>query len=42
MAEKLKPDLSLMLPDIPDDRDACVGRLTQLLPAEGLGKVHVA
>jgi Cd2+/Zn2+-exporting ATPase len=41
MAEKLKLDLSLILPNIPDERDACVGRLTALLQAEGLGKVHV-
>jgi Cd2+/Zn2+-exporting ATPase len=41
MAEKLKLDLSLVLPDIPDERDACVGRLTKLLQAEGLEKVHL-
>lgn len=41
MAEKLKLDLSLILLDIPDERDACVGRLTELLQAEGLEKVHV-
>ena len=41
MAEKLKLDLSLVLPDIADERDACVGRLTKLLQAEGLEKVHV-
>ncbi len=41
MAEKLKLDLSLILPDIPDERDACVERLTELLQAEGLEKVHL-
>ncbi len=41
MAEKLKLDLSLVLPDVADERDACVGRLTRLLQAEGLEKVHL-
>ncbi len=41
MAEKLKLDLSLVLPDVPDERDACIGRLTNLLQAEGLEKVHL-
>ena len=41
MAEKLELDLSLVLPEIPDERDACVGRLTELLQAEGLEKVHL-
>jgi Cd2+/Zn2+-exporting ATPase len=41
MAEKLTLDLSLVLPEIPDERDACVGRLTELLQAEGLEKVHL-
>jgi len=41
MAEKLKLDLSLVLPDLPDERDACVGRLTELLQAERLEKVHL-
>ncbi|MBI2782529.1 MAG: cation transporter, partial [Gammaproteobacteria bacterium] len=41
MAEKLKLDLSLLLPELPDERDACVGRLTELLQAEGLEKVHL-
>ena len=30
MTEKLKLDLSLVLPDVADERDACVGRLTEL------------
>ena len=41
MAEKFTLDLSLILPDVPDERDACVGRLTELLQAEGLEKAHV-
>lgn len=41
MAEKLELELSLVLPEIPDERDACVARLTNLLQAEGLGKVHL-
>jgi len=41
MAEKLELELSLVLPEIPDERDACVGRLTNLLQAEGLEKVHL-
>ena len=41
MAEKLKLDLSLVLPDVADERDACIGRLTELLQAEGLEKVHL-
>jgi Cd2+/Zn2+-exporting ATPase len=42
MTKKLKLDLSLVLPDVADERDACVGRLTKLLQAEGLEKVHLA
>ena len=41
MAEKLALDLSLVLPEVPDERDACVGRVTQLLQAEGMERVHV-
>ena len=41
MAEKLELELSLVLPDVPDERDACVGRLTKLLQDEGLEKVHL-
>ena len=41
MTEKCTLDLSLVLPDIPDERDACVGRLTELLLAEGMEKVHL-
>lgn len=41
MTDKLTLDLALVLPDIPDDRDACVTRLTGLLEARGLDKVHL-
>ncbi len=41
MAEKLKLDLSLVLPDVADERDACVGRMTELLQAEGLEQIHL-
>jgi Cd2+/Zn2+-exporting ATPase len=41
MAEKLELELSLVLPEIPDERDACVGRLIKLLQAEGMEWVHV-
>ena len=30
MTEKLKLDLSLVLPDVPDERDACVRWLSEL------------
>ncbi|MCK9285494.1 MAG: cadmium-translocating P-type ATPase [Rhodocyclaceae bacterium] len=39
--EKLELDLPLVLPDVPDERDRCVERLTRLLQAEGLEKVHL-
>ena len=41
MNDKLKLDLALALPGIPDERDACVARLTELLEARGLDKVHL-
>ncbi len=41
MTEKCTVDLALLLPGIPDERDACVRRLTELLQAEGLEKVHL-
>ena len=41
MAEKLELELSLVLPEIPNERDACVGRLTNLLQAESLEKAHL-
>ena len=41
MTEKLKLDLPLVLPDVADERDACVGRLTRLLQAEGLELAHL-
>ena len=41
MPEKLALELSLVLPGVPDERDACVQRLTDMLQAQGLEKVHV-
>lgn len=41
MTEKLALQLALVLPGIPDERDACVGRLTDTLRAQGLEQVHV-
>lgn len=41
MNGKLILDLALILPALPDERDACVGRLTRLLEAEGLEKAHL-
>lgn len=40
MTEKHTIELSLLLPSIPDEQDACVNRLTELLLAEGLEKIH--
>ncbi len=34
-------NLDLVLPNIPDERDACVARLIELLEAEGLARAHV-
>ncbi|WP_298433523.1 heavy metal translocating P-type ATPase [Geobacter sp.] len=39
--EKLTLDLTLTLPAIPDERDSCVRRLTELLEAKGLERVHL-
>lgn len=36
MAKKLMLDLSVALPGIPNEHDACVERLTELLQAEGM------
>ena len=41
MTEKLSLQLALVLPDIPDERDSCVTRLTEILQAQGLEKVHI-
>ena len=41
MTEKLAMRLALVLPGIPDARDACVERLADTLQAQGLEKVHV-
>jgi len=41
VTEKLELQLGLVLPGIPDERDSCIQRLTDLLQAQGLEKVHV-
>ena len=42
MAQKLQLDLPVLLPDVPDARDACVRRLTDSLESEaGVERVHV-
>ena len=41
MTEKLSLQLVLVLPGVPDERDSCIERLTQMLQAQGLEKVHV-
>ncbi|MBZ0070129.1 MAG: cadmium-translocating P-type ATPase [Gammaproteobacteria bacterium] len=38
---KILLDLALVLTELPDEQDACVGRLTELLEAEGLEKAHL-
>lgn len=41
MTGKLTIDLALALPGIPDERDACIARLTELLEAKGLDTAHL-
>ena len=42
MADKLRLDISVLLPDVPDAHDACVQRLTSSLQAEeGVEQVHL-
>ncbi len=41
MTRTLQLDLAPTLPHIPDEQDACVSRLTQLLEARGLAKAHL-
>lgn len=41
MSEKLTLELGLVLPEIPDERDACIGRLTALLRDDGLEQAHI-
>jgi Cd2+/Zn2+-exporting ATPase len=41
MTDKFALQLALLLPGIPDERDSCVQRLTDMLQAQGLEKVHV-
>ena len=42
MTETFRLDLPLLLPEIPDESDACIGRLTEMLGARpGIGTAHV-
>lgn len=41
MTEKLSLQLALVLPGIPDERDSCIERLTEMLQAQGMEKVHI-
>jgi len=41
MTEKWTLDLSLVLPDIPDERDACVGRWPDRFVAAKVGKGRI-
>lgn len=42
MQNKLRLDIQLLLPNLPDEHDACVERLSELIVAkEGIEKVHV-
>lgn len=41
MSKKLLLELSLVLPGVPDQRDACVARLIELLRVRGLGAAHI-
>jgi Cd2+/Zn2+-exporting ATPase len=40
-SEKTQLDLALVLPDIPDEEDACVERLVSLLHSKGIDRAHV-
>lgn len=39
--DKLVLDLTLVLPHVPDKRDACVGRLISQLKSKDIDQVHV-
>jgi Cd2+/Zn2+-exporting ATPase len=41
MTEKLALELALVLPAVPDERDACIDRLKVALQAQGIEKVHI-
>jgi Cd2+/Zn2+-exporting ATPase len=42
MADRIQLDLPILLPDVPDAKDACVERLTSSLQErEGVGRAHV-
>ena len=43
MADRIRLDLPILLPDVPDAKDACVERLTSSLEEhDGIDRVHVA
>lgn len=43
MDKRLRLDLPLLLPEVPDDRDACVRRLVEMVSGRpGVVKAHVA
>ena len=42
MTDKLELDISVLLPEVPDEADACVGRLVAALSAKtGVERAHV-
>jgi Cd2+/Zn2+-exporting ATPase len=41
MIDKLALQLTLVLPGVPDQRDACIARLTALLQEQGLTSAHI-
>ena len=42
MTDKLELDIPILLPDVPDEADACVGRLISTLNAKtGVNRAHV-
>jgi len=41
VGEKLALDLSLALPEIPDERDHCIERMTELFQGKAFDQVHV-
>lgn len=42
MTDKLELDIPVLLPEVPDEADACVGRLVSTLSAKpGVDRVHV-
>ena len=41
MTNRLFLQVGLVLPGVPDEQDSCIARLTELLQAKGLEKVHI-